>query len=51
MTIQYSTHVTNKKALITYSEIVPKELHDESAVFVRVLLQIVQLRNSVIKCL
>lgn len=35
----------------TYSEVVPKQLHDESAVFVRLFIQRVQLRYRFVKCL
>ncbi len=36
---------------VSYSEVVPEQLHDESTVLVRVLLQLVQLSNSSVKCL
>ncbi len=55
--IQRCTNSIIRKRMIegtqcfTYSEVVPKELHDESAVFVRVLLQLIKLSNSIIKCL
>lgn len=35
----------------TYSEIVPKQLHDQGAVFVRLFIQCIQFGNGLIKCL
>lgn len=35
----------------TYSEIVPKQLHDQGAVFVRLFIQCIQFSNCFIKCL
>lgn len=37
------------EASSTYSEIVPKQLHDQRAVFVRLLIQCIQLSNCFIK--
>ncbi len=36
---------------VSYSEVVPEQLHDESTVLVRVLLHLVQFSNSILKCL
>lgn len=35
----------------TYSEIVPKQLHDQGAVFVRLFIQCIQFSNGLIECL
>lgn len=35
----------------TYCQIVSEQLHDQSAIFVRVLTKVVQLCNGIIKCL
>lgn len=42
-----STHGTSS----TYSEVVPKQLHDQGAVFVGLLIQCVQFSNRFVKCL
>lgn len=39
------------KHQITYSQVVSQELHDQSAIFIRIFFHCIQFSNGIIKCL